>query len=72
MRQAGIGVNLHYIPVYLQPFYRRLGFAPGHCPQAEQYFDQAISLPLYPALSESQQDRVVAVLGQLLAVHEKE
>lgn len=72
LRQAGIGVNLHYIPVYLQPFYRKLGFAPGHCPQAEQYFGQAITLPLYPAMSESQQDHVVAALAQLLAAQEKE
>lgn len=66
LRAAGIGVNLHYMPVYLQPYYRRLGFAPGHCPQAEAYYAQAISLPMYPGMTETQQDRVAAVLGELV------
>ncbi|KPQ06137.1 MAG: UDP-4-amino-4,6-dideoxy-N-acetyl-beta-L-altrosamine transaminase [Rhodobacteraceae bacterium HLUCCA12] len=67
MRTAGIGVNLHYIPVHLQPHYRAMGFAPGDFPQAEAYSEQAISLPLFPGLSEDEQDRVVATLAQALA-----
>lgn len=59
---AGINVNLHYIPVYRQPYYQRLGFAPGYCPEAEKYFTQAISIPLYTGLREAQQDQVVRVL----------
>jgi UDP-4-amino-4,6-dideoxy-N-acetyl-beta-L-altrosamine transaminase len=71
LREAGIAANLHYIPVYLQPYYRRLGFAPGHCPQAEEYFVQAITLPLFPALTEAQQDAVAAVLASLLLVPDR-
>lgn len=66
LRAAGINVNLHYIPIHLQPYYRDLGFASGDFPEAERYYRQAITLPLYPDLSEAQQDRVVAVLGELL------
>ena len=60
---AGIGVNLHYIPVYRQPCYEALGFEAGYCPVAEQYYACAISLPIYPGLSEVQQDMVVRNLG---------
>lgn len=66
LRKAGIGVNLHYIPVHLQPYYRALGFAPGHCPEAERYHGEAISLPLYPGLSENDQDHIAGTLRQLL------
>jgi UDP-4-amino-4,6-dideoxy-N-acetyl-beta-L-altrosamine transaminase len=62
MHAAGIGVQVHYIPVHLQPYYRALGFKPGHCPEAELYSEQALSLPLYPAMSDAQQDQVVAAL----------
>lgn len=66
LRKAGIGVNLHYIPVYLQPYYRALGFTPGYCVEAESYYRQAISLPLYPGLTETDQDYIAATLRQLL------
>jgi UDP-4-amino-4,6-dideoxy-N-acetyl-beta-L-altrosamine transaminase len=62
LRVAGIGVNLHYIPVYLQPYYSNLGFQVGLCPEAEKYYSEVISLPIYPALTEAQQNRVVAAL----------
>lgn len=67
LRQAGIGVNLHYIPVHLQPYYRQLGFGAGDFPEAEKYYAEAISLPLYPGLTEADQDRVVAVLKSILS-----
>lgn len=67
LRQAGIGVNLHYIPVYLQPYYRRLGFGEGYCPEAERYYGEAISIPLYHGLSESDQDRVVDAIRRVMA-----
>ncbi|MDP2431757.1 MAG: UDP-4-amino-4,6-dideoxy-N-acetyl-beta-L-altrosamine transaminase [Pseudomonadota bacterium] len=67
LRAAGIGVNVHYIPVHLQPDYRRLGFAPGYFPVAEDYYARAITLPLYPGLSDAEQDRVVAELKEALA-----
>ncbi|WKJ89682.1 UDP-4-amino-4,6-dideoxy-N-acetyl-beta-L-altrosamine transaminase [Methylomonas montana] len=62
LRDAGIGVNLHYIPVHLQPYYQNLGFKPGDYPQAEQYYAEAITLPLYPDLTESQ---VLQISGAL-------
>jgi UDP-4-amino-4,6-dideoxy-N-acetyl-beta-L-altrosamine transaminase len=61
---AGILVNLHYIPVYRQPYYERMGFTVGYCPQAERYYAEAISIPLYPELTEAQQDKVVAVISE--------
>ena len=66
MREAGIGINLHYIPVHTQPFYRNLGFQKGDFPEAEKYYSEAISLPLYPLLRAEEQERVVDVLRQCL------
>jgi len=66
MRAAGIQVNLHYIPIHLQPYYRDLGFAPGDFPEAERYYRQAITLPLFPDLGDAQQERVVETLRGLL------
>ena len=65
LRAAGVGVNLHYIPVHLQPYYRDLGFAEGDFPEAERYYAEAISLPLFPLLSDEQQDYVVEQLRRL-------
>ena len=62
LRAAGIGVNLHYIPVYLQPYYAELGFEADYCPQAEHYYTEAISLPMYPGLKQSEQDAVYHAL----------
>lgn len=66
LRAAGIGVNLHYIPVHLQPDYRALGFQPGVFPEAERYYKEAISLPMFPALTNHEQDQVVAALTFIL------
>ncbi len=66
LRAAGIGVQLHYSPVHLQPYYKRLGFAEGDFPNAEAYARNAISLPLYQGLQEHEQERVVQVLADLL------
>lgn len=62
MRTAGIGVNLHYIPVYRQPYFARMGFDPQDWPEAEKYYSEAITLPLYPGLSFDQQYEVVTNL----------
>jgi UDP-4-amino-4,6-dideoxy-N-acetyl-beta-L-altrosamine transaminase len=62
LRAAGIGVNLHYVPVYRQPYYRELGFQPGHCPNAEDFYAEAISLPMYPAMTEEEQRQVIAAV----------
>ncbi|MBD2842457.1 UDP-4-amino-4,6-dideoxy-N-acetyl-beta-L-altrosamine transaminase [Erythrobacter rubeus] len=67
LRDAGIGVNLHYIPVYLQPYYRDLGFEPGYCPNAERYYSEAISLPMFPSMTAEQQQRVIAEVTQAVA-----
>jgi UDP-4-amino-4,6-dideoxy-N-acetyl-beta-L-altrosamine transaminase len=66
LRERGIGVNVHYLPVHLQPYYRALGFSAGQFPESEAHGASAITLPLYPALSEGQQDEVVAALHQVL------
>lgn len=66
LRAAGIGVNLHYMPVHLQPYYRALGFKPGTFPESEAHGAEAITLPLYPGLSLADQDRVVSTLTALL------
>ena len=66
MRQAGIGVNVHYIPVHLQPFYRRMGFQEGDFPEAERYYQEALTLPLYYDLTYEEQDYVVNTLDPLL------
>lgn len=67
LRAAQIGANVHYIPIHTQPHYRRLGFKPGDFPAAERYYARAISLPLFPTLTDAQQDRVVGVLVEELA-----
>ena len=66
LRAAGIGVNVHYIPVHTQPWYRAHGHAKSCFANSEDYYARAISLPLYPGLTEAQQDKVVAVLTTLL------
>jgi dTDP-4-amino-4,6-dideoxygalactose transaminase len=66
LREHGIGVNLHYIPIHTQPYYQRMGFKKGYFPQAERYYAEAISLPMYQTLSDEQQDQVVSVLQNVL------
>jgi UDP-4-amino-4,6-dideoxy-N-acetyl-beta-L-altrosamine transaminase len=66
LHASGIGVNVHYIPVHLQPYYRRLGFRPGQFPNAEAYYAHTLSLPLYAHFTQAQQDRVTSELFKLL------
>lgn len=66
LREKGIGVNLHYIPVHTQPHYEHKGFKAGDYPEAEKYYAEAISLPMYQNLSFAQQDLVVAALREAL------
>ncbi|QWE29648.1 UDP-4-amino-4,6-dideoxy-N-acetyl-beta-L-altrosamine transaminase [Polynucleobacter sp. AM-7D1] len=66
LRDLGILVNLHYIPIYLHPYYVKMGFKRGYCPEAEQYFSQALSLPLFSGLNAEDQELVVASLKQVL------
>ncbi|CCF00777.1 RkpM, polysaccharide biosynthesis protein (plasmid) [Sinorhizobium fredii HH103] len=67
LRARGIGVNLHYIPVHTQPYYSRMGFREGDFPEAERYYQEAITLPIYPTMTETQQDEVVTALTAELA-----
>jgi UDP-4-amino-4,6-dideoxy-N-acetyl-beta-L-altrosamine transaminase len=67
LRSQGIGVNLHYIPVHTQPYYRNLGFKPGDFPAAEDYYSRALSIPLHAGLTEAEQDTVVDALRKALA-----
>lgn len=66
LRELGIGVNLHYIPVHTQPYYQRMGFKTGDFPESEKYYAEAISLPMFHTLTESEQDEVVAALKKAL------
>lgn len=66
LRQRGIGVNVHYIPIYRQPYYRAMGFAAGHCPQAERYYERAISIPIFAQMTPDEQDRVIEALRDTL------
>jgi UDP-4-amino-4,6-dideoxy-N-acetyl-beta-L-altrosamine transaminase len=71
LHAAGILANLHYIPVYRQPYYEQMGFSTGYCTQAEHYYSEAISLPLYPGLTEVQQDKIIESLRQALGLETK-
>ena len=62
LRELGIGVNLHYIPVHTQPYYQRMGFKPVDFPEAQRYYAEAISLPMFQTMTEAQQDEVVAAV----------
>jgi UDP-4-amino-4,6-dideoxy-N-acetyl-beta-L-altrosamine transaminase len=66
LREHGIGVNLHYVPVHLQPYYQKLGFSPGMYPESERHGHSAITLPLYPAMTDGEQDQVVRALRDVL------
>lgn len=66
LRELGIGVNLHYIPVHTQPYYQRMGFKSGDFPQAERYYAEAISLPMFQAMSEDVQNSVISAVKKVV------
>ena len=68
LRAKDILVNVHYIPVHTQPHYQRMGFRPGQFPHAERYYTEALSIPMYPALSEAQQDEVLGCLREAMGL----
>ena len=68
LRELGIGVNLHYIPIYHQPYYQNLGFTRDSCPEAESYYSEAISLPMYSGLTDAQQEHIVNNVAAVLTV----
>ena len=65
-QSAGINVNLHYIPVYRQPFYEDMGFKAGYCEEAERYFNETISIPIFSSLSDQSQNQVINELKKIL------
>ena len=67
IREAGIGVNLHYIPVYHQPYYENMGFKTGYCFEAEKYYSEAISLPMFTTFTEIQQAQVIATVRKAVS-----
>jgi dTDP-4-amino-4,6-dideoxygalactose transaminase len=66
LRDRGILVNVHYIPVHTQPYYQNLGFKWGDFPNAEAYYRSAISIPMYPTLSKVSQEQVIGALHEIL------
>ena len=66
LREAGIGVNVHYIPIHTQPYYQQLGFDWGDFPQAEDFYERIISLPIFPELTGEQQQFIADTLAELL------
>jgi UDP-4-amino-4,6-dideoxy-N-acetyl-beta-L-altrosamine transaminase len=66
LRENGIGVNLHYIPVHTQPYYQAMGFTEGGFPESERYYQEAISLPMFHGMTEEQQNTVVRVVTEIL------
>ncbi|WP_416379979.1 DegT/DnrJ/EryC1/StrS family aminotransferase [Gilliamella sp. B3172] len=65
LRANKIGVNVHYIPIHTQPYYRNLGFKYGDFPNAEQFYSNTISLPIYYSLAEKEQEYVIKILSQV-------
>lgn len=66
MREQGIGVNLHYIPVYHHPYFEKMNFKVGYCSEAEKYYSEAISIPMYPGLTTEDQDFVIRCLRRAI------
>jgi dTDP-4-amino-4,6-dideoxygalactose transaminase len=67
MRSNGVGVNLHYIPIYRQPYYEKIGFSSSDYPEAEKYYSQAVSLPIFPGLTDVQQKNIVLTIGKAIS-----
>lgn len=68
MRAKGITAHVHYIPVHTQPYYRTLGFRQGDFPEAERYYQESMTIPLFPAMTDKEQDQVVAALREALNI----
>jgi len=66
LRTKGIGVNIHYIPIHYQPYFKKMGFKKGMFPESEKYFNSAISLPIHPGITKSQLSKVVKIFKNLL------
>ena len=71
LQAEGVGVNVHYIPTYLFPYYQKLGYKAGTCPNAERLYERMISIPLYYGLTNEQQDRVVEAVRKIIEYYRK-
>ena len=69
MKERGIALNLHYIPVHRQPYYENLGFRQGDFPHSEKYYEEAFTLPLYCSLTDAEQEQIVNCLQEILRNH---
>ena len=67
LRAAGVGAQVHFIPVYWHPYYQKLGYAMGMCPRAEQFYESELSLPVFPGLKRKDQDFVIKTVKQIVA-----
>ena len=65
LRRNNIGVNLHYIPIYRQPYFQNLGFKKGYCNEAEDHFKEVVSIPIYYGLSESKQEYIIEKIKEI-------
>jgi UDP-4-amino-4,6-dideoxy-N-acetyl-beta-L-altrosamine transaminase len=66
LRSRGVAANVHYMPIYLQPYYQKFGFGAGYCPNAEDYYRRALSLPMYAGLSDAEHARVIDAVLECL------
>jgi dTDP-4-amino-4,6-dideoxygalactose transaminase len=67
LHAGGIGTNLHYIPVYRQPYFESMGFKAGYCSEAERYYKEVLSLPIFPAMTLGQTESVIEMLRSVLS-----
>ena len=68
MKKLGINLQVHYIPIHLQPYYKeKYGYGNGDFPVAEKYYDRALSFPLYPTLTDSEQEKVISLVKKFYA-----
>ena len=65
LRANGLGVQVHYLPVYLHPYYQALGYRRGMCPKAEDFYARAVSLPIFPKMSDADVDQVIDVVRRV-------
>lgn len=71
LKEKGVGVQIHYIPVYLQPYYKQLGLKKGICPVAEEYYDETITIPLYPSMKNKDVKNVIKILFNVFENYKK-
>ena len=69
LQKSGIGVQVHYIPVYWHPYYQKLGYKRGSCPNAEKWYESEISIPIYPSLKKEEQEKVIKKLKEILKIN---